>query len=173
MAWRRPARAVSEPVKADLVVAGEDLRRRATWGRDCQRLGRSSYVRSADLTAFDASAHWLRTMVFGRRGDVWTSAHDLRVRCEPAVSCALRGRPLHHGGLLVHGINVICESSGDNRPARFRTLSRELHLRASSPSSRRSFSACSPPLRCIHGFGPITNRRLLREARELECEDQR
>jgi hypothetical protein len=44
---------------------------------------------------------------------VWSFANDLRLRCASAGCCRIRRGPLHYGRLLVHCINLICESCGD------------------------------------------------------------
>jgi chromate transporter len=80
------------------------------------------------------------------------------VRCTRAVRCAFRGRPLHHRGLLVHGIDIVCESGGDDCAGVLR------HLRRNCPSERRSLHRGAAYVR---GFGPITNQNLLRGKRDL------
>jgi chromate transporter len=80
------------------------------------------------------------------------------VRCTRAVRCAFRGRPLHHRGLLVHGIDIVCESGGDDCAGVLR------HLRRNCPFERRSLHRGAAYVR---GFGPITNQNLLRGKRDL------
>jgi chromate transporter len=80
------------------------------------------------------------------------------VRCTRAVRCAFRGRPLHHRGLQVHGIDIVCESGGDDCAGVLR------HLRRNCPFERRSLHRGAAYVR---GFGPITNQNLLRGKRDL------
>jgi glycerol uptake facilitator-like aquaporin len=51
------------------------------------------------------------------------------------LGCATRarddpfcGRPLHHVGLLVHGVDVVCQSGGDHCPRTFRHVCRDRAL---------------------------------------------
>ncbi len=48
-----------------------------------------------------------------------------------AVGRALRGRTLHHSGLLVHGVNVVCQSRGDGVARSFRYVFRNSASRSS------------------------------------------
>ena len=75
---------------------------------------------------------------------------------------AIRGRSLHHRGLLVHGVDVIRQSGRDHRALAVRYFRRHCARPASCHSSRRSFSACWPPscsaagcgVRRLQRFGP-------------------
>ena len=70
---------------------------------------------------------WLAEAVatFGLRAD------DLRLRGAHAGCRTLRGRPLHHLGLLVHGLDLVCQSGGNDRALAVR------YLRRHRPSRRR------------------------------------
>jgi hypothetical protein len=59
-----------------------------------------------------------------RRRDHRAAADDLRLRRAHARGSAVRGRPLHHGRILVHGVHVLRESGCDDRARSVRYLNR-------------------------------------------------
>jgi hypothetical protein len=76
------------------------------------------------VAIFDHRAHGARSMA-GRSGrHLRPGADDLRLRRADAGRCALRGRSLHHGRLLVHRFNVVRQSRRDDRALIVRYLRR-------------------------------------------------
>ena len=71
-------------------------------------------------------AYRRRTMVRRSSGDVRIVADDLWMPCPPAAGRTLCGRPLHHVGLLVHGVHVVRQSGRDHCTLVFR------HVRGNS-----------------------------------------
>src|SRR5205823_235686 len=67
----------------------------------------ASHVRTADVAVLDYGAHRSGTMAGGSYRDLRSSINCLRL-CLAAARCrSLRRRPLHHGGLLVHGFDFV------------------------------------------------------------------
>ena len=61
-------------------------------------------------------------MARGSGRDLWPGFDDLRLRLAAARSRSLRGRALHHGSLLVHGLDVLRQSRCHHRPRTHRQL---------------------------------------------------
>src|ERR1044072_9180590 len=61
--------------------------------------------------------------------DVRTPAHDLRLPRGCARCHSLRGRPLHHRGLLVHRLHLICKPGGDGGTVAVRYVRRHCSQR--------------------------------------------
>jgi hypothetical protein len=67
------------------------------------------------VATFDHLARRRRAVVGRGCRDIRIAADDLRLRRTNARRHPLRGRPLHHIGLLVHGLNVVRQSGCDDR----------------------------------------------------------
>src|SRR6478672_2522975 len=65
------------------------------------------------MATFDTHSNRLRAMAGGSCCDFRPFADDLRLRCQIAGRGCLRGRALHNCCLLVHGVDVVCQSCCD------------------------------------------------------------
>ena len=101
-------------------VCGLDLRGEAA--ADLRNLASRLAATELELGTIAAHRNALATelarrrwaMVRGSCRYVRFAAYDFRLRCPDARRSPLRGRPLHHVSLLVHGLNVIRQPGSDN-----------------------------------------------------------
>src|SRR5436305_727046 len=82
-------------------------------GAMVRRLGGASDVRVAAMAILDHRARRRRAMARRSRRHVRIAAHDLRLCSAKARRRCLRRRPLHHGSLLVYGLDILRQSSRD------------------------------------------------------------
>jgi hypothetical protein len=84
----------------------------SAWG-DSGRVGRASYVRATALAALDDGAHRHGAMACRRCRNIRACLDDIRLRLTATRYRPLCSRPLYHGRILVHGINVFRQSGRD------------------------------------------------------------
>ena len=100
------------------------LHRRADRRRPGRRVDGASDVRIAGVAGVLDPAHRHRTVARRAGRDLRIAADDLRLRRADADRPALRRRALHHRGLLVHRIDVVCQSGRDRGAGLVRHLCR-------------------------------------------------
>src|SRR5262245_4610892 len=89
---------------AGIYIAAQSAR----WPR--RRVGGAPHVRAAGVAGLDHAAHRSGAMVGGSCRDLRPSTDRLRLCLAAARVRFLRRRPLHHGGLLVRGFDIVCQS---------------------------------------------------------------
>ena len=130
-----PAVSIAFALRGELPVDRGHLHRRASDRRHRRRVDGASDVRTAAVASVDHGAHGAGPMVGGSGRHLRPAADDLRLHRAHAGGRALRGRPLHHGRVLVHRLDVVRKSGRDDRALAVR------HLRGHRSSGRAAFIA--------------------------------
>src|SRR4029453_15162434 len=94
------------------VVRGVPLHRRADGGSFWGGRGRASHVRAAAVLCLPARPLRPGPDVQRIRGDIRSPRRHLGMRAVARGRGALRGGRVYHRRLLVHGLDLVCESRG-------------------------------------------------------------
>ena len=89
------------------VVDSRSIRCGPSVGRRHWCLGGAPDVRSSGLAGIDTRPLGGRRMVGGSRRYPRFVAYDIRLSGPHTYCCSLRCRPLHHGRILVHGVDLL------------------------------------------------------------------
>jgi hypothetical protein len=103
-----------------------------------RRCGRSPDVWRAVIFRFAPCPIRQRPTLQRIYRDVRASLHHLGLRPAPVFSSAVRRRRLHHGSVLVHVLDIVCQSRRHASPSRVRDIRRHPSSRYSRGSSRRN-----------------------------------